>query len=98
MFLVGGCDPGGPGHGVPAPNDVDDGGEARGDADGQAHGQEVAMVPEHEVSRGVIIIIIIIILIIIIIIRYYYYLSTKLRMSPTQSRHQAIKLNTAHLA
>ena len=53
MVLVGGCDPGGPGHGVPAPNDVDDGGEARGDADGQAHRQEVAMVPEHKVSRGV---------------------------------------------
>ena len=51
MFLVGGCDPGGPGHGVPAPDDVDDGGEARGDAHGEAQGQKVVVAPQRQAQN-----------------------------------------------
>ena len=50
MLLVAGADPGGPGDVVPAPNDVHDGGEARGHAQCQHRPQKVIVTPESQVQ------------------------------------------------
>ena len=41
----------GPGHVVPAPDDVHDGGEARGHADAEAEGQQVVVSPQREAQN-----------------------------------------------
>ena len=48
MLLISGADPGCPGDHVPAPDDVHDGGDPRGDADAKAEGQQVIVATESE--------------------------------------------------
>ena len=49
LLLVAGPGPGD--HPVPAPDDVHDGGQARGHADAAAQGQQVAVSPERETQN-----------------------------------------------